>query len=79
MELRRLNGSKKRAYTSKNQHIDIFPKRAKMSILCFSFGKPARIAKARGTKARGTKAWRTKARSGSKLEVQINLAEKNRV
>ncbi len=67
MELRRLNGSKKRAYTSKNQHIDIFPKRAKMSILCFSFGKPARIAKARGNKAK----------SGSKLEVQINLAEKN--
>jgi len=74
MELRRLNGSKKRAYTSKNQLIDIFPKMAKMSILCFSFGKPARIAKARGTKA-----WRTKARSGSKLDVQINLAEKNRV
>jgi hypothetical protein len=47
MELRRLNGSKKRAYTSKNQFIDIFAKRAKMSILCFSFGKPARIAKAR--------------------------------
>jgi hypothetical protein len=43
-----------------------------MSILCFSFGKPGRIAKARGNKARGTKA-----KSGLKLEVKINLAEKH--